>query len=114
MTAKQRSMLIMPICLLLFNALQEVIEYFLPRVVPNPYTRTFVLIILFAAGFSLVADMFVPWLVEFFEKGHRHSRSKGGSTGVAAFYLLSFVVIYVVYFVIFTKGTRYILPPAWR
>ncbi len=107
-------MIILPICMLLFNALQEVIEYMLPRVVPNPYTRTFVLIVLFAVGFSLIADFLVPWLVEFFEKGHKQSRSKWGGLGVAGFYLLSFAAIYVIYFVIFTKGTRYILPQAWR
>lgn len=114
MTARQRAMIILPMCLLMFNAVQEIVEYKLPSFVPNPYTRTAVLILLFSFGFAVIGDFLVPWIVSLFDQGHKNSREKGGKTGVAVFYITAFAAIYIIYFVIYTKGVKYVLPPFWR
>ena len=114
MTPRQRTMIILPICLLLFNAVEEVVEYKLPRFVPNPYYRTLVLIFLFTAGFAIIGDLVVPWVAGMFDHGHKKSQSQGGKAGVALFYVGAFALVYFVYFIIYIKGPQYILPPFWR
>lgn len=114
MTPRQRAMIILPICLLLFNAVEEVVEYKLPRLVPNPYYRTGVIIFLCAAGFAVIGDLLVPWVAGLFDQGHKNSQKKAGKTGVILFYIGAFVAVYFVYFIIYIKGPQYILPPFWR
>ena len=114
MTPRQRGMIILPICLLLFNAVEEVVEYKLPKFVPNPYTRTFVLILLFTVGFAVIGDLLVPWVAGLFDQGHKKSQHQGGKTGVILFYVGVFAIVYFVYFVIYIKGPQFILPPFWR
>ena len=114
MTARQRAMTILPICLLLLNAVQEVIAYKLPKFIRNPYTRTAVLIFLFAVGFAIIGDFLVPWIATLFEHGHKKSQKEGGKSGILIFYILSFAGIYLIYYIIYIKGPQYILPPLWR
>lgn len=116
MTPKQRGMIILPICFLLFNVIEEIVAYMLPNFVHNPYTRTAVLILLFAIGFALIGDLLVPWVAGLFDEGHRKSKREGGKTGVVLFYLISFAAIYIVYFLIYTKpgGVANIIPPFMR
>lgn len=116
MTPKQRGMIILPICLLLFNVIEEFVVYFLPKFVKNLYTRTALLIILFAIGFTLIGDFLVPWISGLFEHGHRKSQRQGGMTGVVVFYATAFAAVYFVYYVIYCKpgGIANLIPPEMR
>lgn len=116
MTPKQRGMVILPICLLLFNIIEEFVVYFLPRFLHNPYTRAAVLILLFAIGFTLIGDFLVPWVSGLFDHGHRKSQRQGGKIGVIIFYAISFAAIYFVYFIIYCKpgGVANLVPAAMR
>jgi len=113
-TLKQRTMIILPVCLLLFNAAQEVVEYMLPRFVPNPYYRTAVLIFLFVIGFAVIGDILVPWIAELLDKGHKTSKTQGGNLGIILFYSGTFAAIYVIYYIIYIKGPQFIIPAIWR
>ena len=86
-------MIILPICLLLFNAAQEIVEYILPRFIPNPYYRTAVLIVLFVVGFAIIGDILVPWIAELLDKGHKTSKTQAGKLGVILFYSGTFASI---------------------
>ena len=114
MTVKQRGMIILPICLLLFNAVEEVTEYILPRFFPDPYIRTGVLLFLFSVGLTLVGDIIVPKIAKFFDKGHKKTQKKAGLPGLFLFYVGILTVIYVLYFIIYTKSPKYLLPMKWR
>lgn len=116
MTPRQRGMIILPICLLLFNIIEEFVVYYLPRFVPNPYTRAAVLIILFAIGFTMVGDFLVPWVAGLFDHGHKTSQREAGRTGVVMFYVISFAVLYFIYFLVYCKsgGVKNLIPPFMR
>ena len=114
MTVKQRGMIILPICLLLFNAVEEVTEYILPRFFPDPYIRTGVLIFLFSVGFTVIGDFLAPRIAKFFDRGHKKTQKRAGLPGLFLFYVGILSLIYVLYFIIYTKSPKYLLPMNWR
>jgi hypothetical protein len=114
MTVKQRGMIILPICLLLFNAVEEVTEYILPRFFPDPYVRTGVLIFLFSVGFTVIGDFLAPRIAKFFDRGHKKTQKRAGLPGLFLFYVGIFTLIYILYFIIYTKSPKYLLPMNWR
>ena len=114
---KTRNYIILPACLLLLNAVEEVVVYKVqqyPEAAKNPYILTLVLILLFALGFFLVGDMLVPYIKSLFEGIHKRSRKHGGDLGIIIFYALLGTFIFFIYFRIYTMGPETILPPAWR
>jgi hypothetical protein len=83
-----RNYIILPACLLLLNAAEEVIIYKVqnyPEIAKNAYLLTFVLLLLFILGFSLVGDMLAPYIKTVFEGMHKRSHKHGGSMGIILF-----------------------------
>ena len=108
---------ILPVCLLLLNAVEEVVVYkaqHYPKIAGNPYILTGVLILLFAAGFSLIGDMFAPYMQGVFEHLHKKSKKSGGHVGMIIFYTVVVGIIFLLYFRIYTIGPQSVLPPSWR
>ena len=115
MTVKtRRTMLILPLCLLYLNVLEEVVVYKTQDLVADPYLRAGVLVAVFAIGFTLVGNLLAPWLASLFEAGHKASKRQGGSGGLAVFHCAMLVAVYAIYFVVYVRGAQYLLPPSWR
>jgi hypothetical protein len=115
MKAKTRAMIILPVCLLFWNALEEVAQYKLAELVPNPYYRTGAIIVMLAFGFTLVGDFLSPWIAKGLEKAYKNTtRTWGNTLGVLIFCAVTMGAMYVLYFFIYIKGPQSVLPPAWR
>ena len=110
----RRAYMILPLCLLYLNVLQEVVVYKVRGLTSNPYLLTGILLAAFALGFTLVGNLLAPWLEGLFETGHKVSKKQGGGGGIVIFYAVMLAVVFGVYFVAFTRGPQYLLPPAWR
>ena len=105
---------VVPVCLLLLNALEEVVVYKLGETIENPHIRTAALLLMFTAGFALIAALLVPWTSTLVKDLHSSSQKKGGATGILVFYLLLGGVFYAIYYVIYIRGPQFLLPRAWR
>jgi hypothetical protein len=110
----RRAYLILPLCLLYLNVLQEVVLYKMRDLVPNPYLLTGILLAAFALGFTLVGTLLAPWLEGLFETGHKVSKKQAGGSGILVFHGVMLAIVYGVYFVVYTRGPQYLLPPTWR
>jgi len=117
MSKAAKNYFILPVCLLLLNAVEEVLVYKVqnyPDIACNPYLLTGVLIILFSAGFAVIGDMFAPYLQGVFEHFHKKSKKTGGQFGMLIFYTAVAGFIFFIYFRIYTIGPQSVLPPSWR
>ena len=115
--SKTRNYIILPVCLLLLNAVEEVVVYKVqgyPKIARNAYLLTGVLILLFTLGFSVVGDMIAPYLQAWFEGMHKKTHQHGGKIGLMVFYVLLGLFIFFLYFRIYTMGPQTVLPPSWR
>ncbi len=114
MTRSFKAIFIPGVCLLFINAVEEVVGYKLTRFIRDPYMLTCVLMIMYAAGFTLVASLMIPGTKKTVHKLHNTSRKKGGFAGVVLFYAVLAFVLFKAYYVIYTQGPQYLLPRAWR
>jgi uncharacterized BrkB/YihY/UPF0761 family membrane protein len=117
MKKKYRNYIILPACLLLLNAMEEVIVYKVqscPEIAKNAYLLTFVLLLIFSIGFSLVGDMLAPYITKLFENMHKGSHKHGGSIGILLFYTFLGCLLFFIYFRIYTMGPETVLPLSWR
>ena len=109
-TKSVRVFFILPICLLIMNALQSLAIYKMERSIMNKFAFTGVVLLMYAAVFTIVGNLISPWLEAIFEKLHFGSKKKGGGFGLLLFYSLLISGLYVLYFFIYVKGPGSILP----
>jgi hypothetical protein len=119
-----RIFFILPLSLLLLNILEEIAVYRIQKSMfgtAGPGNHLLMnllfitaLIALFAIGFSLVGNMFAPWLEKTLEFMYKHMKKYGGAISVAVAYCIAIIFIFVLYYVVYIKGAQYLLPPAWR
>jgi len=108
-------MIILPVCLLFWNALEEVAQYKMATLVPNPYWRTAAIIAMLAFGFALVGDFLSPRIAGGLEKAYKNTtKTWGQALGVLIFCAVTMGAMYLLYFFIYIKGPQSVLPPAWR
>ena len=113
----KRNYIILPVCLLLLNAAEEVIIYKVqdyPDIAKNAYLLTAVIILLFILGFSLVGEMIAPYIQTLFEGMHKQTQQHSGRIGLMVFYVALGLFIFFLYFRIYTMGPETVLPPSWR
>ena len=113
----KRNYIILPACLLLLNAVEEIIIYKVqayPDIAKNAYLLTAVIILLFILGFSLVGEMIAPYLQTLFEGMHKRTQKHSGSIGLMVFYVVLGLFLFFLYFRIYTMGPQAALPPSWR
>ena len=113
----KRNYIILPVCLLLLNAAEEITIYKVnhyPDIAKNPYILTGVIILLLILGFSVVGEMIEPYLQTMFESMHKRTHQHSGSIGLMVFYVLLGLFIFFLYFRIYTIGPQAALPPSWR
>jgi len=113
-----RTFLILPICLLILNAIEEVIIYKLQSLYKqnllDKFTLTGILVLMFAAGFSIVGNSLAPRAKKALEKGHKSSKKNAGIIGISIFYGALFTAIFVTYYVIYVLGPEFMLPKEFR
>ena len=109
-----RTFFIFPICLLLFNLLEEVFVYELRRVIVNDYIYTAVLVIMFVICFGFIGSWLAPHINKAIENGHKKSKKSAGRAGIITFFLILFSLIYSLYFIVYSKGPEFLLPMNWR
>ncbi len=113
-----RTYLILPICLLVLNAVEEIIIYKMQSLhklgVLDQFTLTAILVLMFAVGFSLVGNTLAPRAKKALEKGHKNSKKNAGILGISLFYGGMFIAIFVTYYVIYVMGPEFMLPKGFR
>ncbi len=109
-----KNLFILPVCLLVLNAIEEVAVYKLGREIVNPHIFTGALILMFTAGFALVGDQLAPYLQKLVDHGRKGSRRHGGKTGMFLFYLAVALGLYFAYYTIYVHGPEKLLPIQWR
>jgi len=110
---KIKKYFILPTCLLVLNALEEIFVY-KSEVIDNDYLRTGVVLLLFIIGTAAVSFLLAPVIERLLSKAYFSGRKHAGYVG--EFLILSGVVLalYTLYFVLYVQGPEYLLPPAWR
>ena len=109
-----RTISILAICLLMLNAIEEVVVYKVQRTVANGHIRTIVLLGMFTAGFALVAAVLVPWTKAVIRDMHKQSGKQGGLFGILIFYAILAGAFYWLYYTIYVMGPENLLPAVWR
>jgi hypothetical protein len=108
---KYRNYFVLPFCLLLLNALQEIIIYRLKFEIPDPKLFAFCVLFLSAVGFTLVGDFIAPFISKILEKGHKIGKSTAGNIGILFIILLGFVSMYALYYTIWgIEHPEYLIP----
>ena len=104
---------ILPTCLLILNAIEEVGVY-KSAVVTNPYLRTAVVLVMFIAGTALVSFVLAPVIEKMIARMYFSGRKHAGYLG--EFFIVFSVILglYVIYFLLYIRGPEYLLPPSWR
>lgn len=105
-----RVFFILPICLLIMNALQELAIYKLERTVMDKFLFTGALLLMTAAGFTLVGNIVSPWIESIIEGFHKGSKRKAGRLGVLMFYSATIVGLYILYYCIYVRGPESLIP----
>jgi len=105
-----RTFFIFPICLLLFNILEEIFVYELRKLIVNDYVYTAVLLVMFVVCFGFIGNWLAPYINKIIENGHKKSKKSAGRSGIIAFFLILFILIYILYFIIYCKGPQFLLP----
>lgn len=109
-----RNLIVFPICLLLFNACEELLIYKLRQVLRNDWIYVATLIITFVICFGFIANWLAPHISKAIEHGHKKSKKKAGRTGIIVFFTILSALIFWLYFVVYTKGPQFLLPVQWR
>ena len=115
MTTKNiNTFLILPFCLLLLNAIEELLVYKFRGLIKNNLVYVGVLVLMFAIGFTVIGNLVAPWIEGAMEKLYKNTKKKSGSIGMAIFYWVVIGVVYALYYVIYVNGPQYLLPKVWR
>ena len=108
-----RDYYVLPCCLLLLNLCVEVVSY-KTKTIFDPYVRTGVIMGMVLIGGSLVGFLVSPLIGALVGRLQRGSRQTAGTLGEVGYLLALGLIIFWLYFRVYTHGAQSILPPAWR
>ncbi len=100
---KIRLVFVLPVCLLILNAVEEIIVYKLQTkmdpnsLLLNSYTIVFLLVFMFALGFTIVGKYIVPKVELLLQKSYVTTHRKAGFMGLTSFYAIVMIIIYIIY-----------------
>ncbi len=111
-----RAYLILPMCLLFLNAIEEIAVYKLQTLNVTKIQLTAILVLMFALGFTVVGDFIAPKAQKILEKGHKTSKKSAGLIGTTIFYGIILAFVFFIYYMIYTEGNGpgTLLPKSWR
>lgn len=104
---------IFPCCLLIFGAVEEVLDY-KSQVIENDYLRVGLVMLFYAFGISLLAYLVTPMVEQSVLKAHAMSRNGAGRLGEYAFVAFLLGSVYFLWYQILIHGPETLLPLAWR
>ena len=81
--------------------------------IPQPFFRTGILLILFLFGFSFVSFFISPVLARWMEIIYQTGKNRGGKLGVFLLLFVLFTGIFVLYYGIYINGPSSIIPAHW-
>lgn len=109
-----RTFLILPLSFLLLNIIEEILQYKIQREIENKYIMIACLVGAYGLGFAVVGDLLVPKAKVLTEFGHKANKKRSGTLGIILFYCAVILVIYIIYFYLYTYGPQCLLPEEWR
>ena len=80
----------------------------------NPYVETLVIVACYGVGFAIVGNVLGPRLERTIRDGERSTHRGNGVVGTLFFFAVAYGLIYLLFFLIETRGVQVLLPPAWR
>jgi len=107
---------VLPVCLLLLNAIEEVLVY-KSDFISNDYLRTAYILALFIIGIASISFIFSPLIVKMLSSAYFGGRKHAGYIG--EFLILGAVIggLYYIYYRLYVYeggSPEYLLPPGWR
>ena len=112
-TRSLKKYIIFPCCLLIFGAVEEVMDY-KSEVIQNAYLRVALVMLFYAFGISIIAYLVTPMVEQSVLKAHAVSRNGAGRLGEYAFIAFLLGSVYFLWFQIIVHGPETLLPPNWR
>ena len=112
-----KTYIIIPFCLLLLNAVEEIAMYKIDQYLPSDavHLRVACSIILFSIALSILAAVFVPYIETIMSGTHKVSMSQTGNVlGSIITILLALAIIYYIYYYIYgLQPPEALLPKTW-
>ena len=112
-TRHLKKYIIFPCCLLIFGAIEEVVNY-KSDVIANEYLRVAAMMFFYAFGISLLAYSFSPMVERMILRMHAVSKVGWGRPGEYLFVLFLLAAVYFLWFQIIVHGPASLLPITWR
>lgn len=111
---RSRTVWIVPIVLLVFVLLQEIVTYKVRQHVREIHVRVALILVLNAFGFGFAAGWLTPKLRDLLKTVRTRSNRSAGTIGLAAFYVLSYGALFYAFLVLETRGAAGLLPASLR
>lgn len=111
----RKKYIILPISLLVFNVVHELIVY-KADVIGNRYLQTLFLMAMFMVGFAFVTFVIAPWVERIVEKLYLSGKKGAGFLGELVMAVLFFSGLFYLYYQVYTSpvGIESILPASWQ
>jgi len=107
-----RNYYVLPCCLLLLNLSVEIVSY-KTKMLGDPLLRTAAIMGMVLFGGSLVGFVMSPAIGLLVNSLHRGSRQGGGTLGEVLFLVFLGLVIFWLYYRVYTYGPPSVLPHEW-
>ena len=111
---RSRTVWIVPIVLLVFVLVQEIITYKVRQHVREVHLRVAIIVVLNAFGFGFAAGWLTPKLRELLKSARTRTNRIGGRIGLAAFYALSYGALFYAFLILEKHGAAGLLPASLR
>jgi len=109
-----RTVWIVPIVLLVFVLLQEIVTYKVRQHVRDIHVRVAVIVVLNAFAFGFAAGWLTPWLRDLLKSARKRSNLMAGSIGLWTFYLVAYGALFYAFLVLERHGAAGLLPASLR
>jgi hypothetical protein len=105
---------IVPIVLLVFVLLQEIVTYKVRQHVREIHLRVALIVLLNAFGFGFAAGWLTPRMRELVKGIRKHSNRMAGTIGLLTFYALSYGALFYAFLILERHGAAGLLPASLR
>ena len=101
---RSRTVLVMPLVLLLVVLVQDIVTYQVRRHIRNVELRVAVILVLNGVAFAAAAELLSPWIKRLLSRAHTTSRRGIGSLGPWLFYAVAYGALYFAYWIVELRG----------
>lgn len=111
---RSRTVWIVPIVLLVFVLLQEIVTYKVRQHFREIHVRVAIILALNAFGFGFAAGWLTPRLRDLLKSARTRSNRMAGKIGLAAFYALAYGALYYAFLILEQHGAAGLIPASFR